>query len=90
LLFQAARAVPTQSKENAVSNVKVDPAVEKKLKAELSEVKGDLDELKKTLTSMETERDFYYGKLQKIELLCQQSEQTAFVQSVLDVMYGEE
>jgi len=60
---------------------------EAKFRAELKELQEETKELKETLISMEKERDYYYDKLRKIEILCQQSELTSFVQQVQDIMY---
>lgn len=46
----------------------------------------------KTLGSVETERDYYYGKLHKIELLCNDMdpEQTIKVGQILSILYKED
>jgi RP/EB family microtubule-associated protein len=46
-------------------------------------------ELKLTIDGLEKERDFYFGKLREIEILCQQADQShEVVQSVLRIMYA--
>jgi len=60
-----------------------------KLEEEIKTLKGEVTELSSTLQSMEKERDFYYAKLREIELLCQNTEMSAFVRSVEDIMYAE-
>ena len=45
--------------------------------------------MKLTIDGLEKERDFYFGKLREIEILCQQADQSAeVVQSVLRIMYA--
>lgn len=45
------------------------------------------------LDGLEKERDFYFGKLRDIELMCQEtddSEQPPIVQKILEVLYATE
>lgn len=54
---------------------------------ELAQMVGDL---KCTITDLEKERDFYFGKLRNIELLCQEKEGEAdpTLQKILDILYA--
>lgn len=50
-------------------------------------------ELKMTIDSLEKERDFYFGKLRDIEVMCQESENgepNPIIQKILDVLYATE
>jgi len=42
--------------------------------AEIDELNSKLDKLKQTVEGLEKERNFYFGKLRSIEVLCQQDE----------------
>ncbi|XP_013792311.2 microtubule-associated protein RP/EB family member 3-like [Limulus polyphemus] len=53
-----------------------------------------VSELKLTVDGLERERDFYYGKLRDIEVICQEEEQSneksPLVDKILDVLYATE
>ena len=51
---------------------------------------GQLLETKLTIEGLEKERDFYFGKLRDIEVLCQEAEGSDFAQRVLNVLYQTE
>lgn len=47
--------------------------------------------LQLTIDGLEKERDFYFGKLRDIEVMCQESEDgNAIIQRILDVLYATE
>lgn len=52
----------------------------------------EITELKTTVEAIERERDFYYGKLRDLEVLCQQSEEDSNVdkKKILDILYATE
>ncbi|XP_074111705.1 microtubule-associated protein RP/EB family member 1 isoform X1 [Cotesia typhae] len=58
----------------------------------VDELTSQVSELKVTIDGLEKERDFYFGKLRDIELMCQESEedQPPIVQKILDVLYATE
>ncbi|KAI6174801.1 EBF3-S protein [Aphelenchoides bicaudatus] len=65
---------------------------ETKYKTEISELKDQISTWEKTLGSVESERDYYYAKLHKIELLCNDTdpEQTIKIGQILSILYKEE
>ncbi|KAF4079490.1 hypothetical protein AMELA_G00178570 [Ameiurus melas] len=60
--------------------------------AELMELNQQLMDLKVTVDGLEKERDFYFGKLRDIELICQEheSENNPVLAKVFDVLYATE
>ncbi|XP_029281652.1 microtubule-associated protein RP/EB family member 3-like [Cottoperca gobio] len=58
---------------------------------ELLELNQQLLDLKLTVDGLEKERDFYFGKLRDIELLCQDNESESLIFSkIMDVLYSTE
>lgn len=48
-------------------------------------------DLKLTVDGLEKERDFYFGKLRDIEVLCQENEGEApVIQNILNILYATE
>jgi len=59
--------------------------------AKVEELTSQLMDLKVTIDGLEKERDFYFGKLREIELLCQEEEgESSCVQKIMDIMYATE
>ena len=46
--------------------------------------------MKATVEGLEKERDFYFGKLRDIEVLCQEKEGEEFTTSILNILYATE
>ncbi|KAK7060677.1 Microtubule-associated protein RP/EB member 2, partial [Halocaridina rubra] len=59
--------------------------------AQVEELSSQLMEMRLTVNGLEIERDFYFGKLREIEVLCQdEGEATACIQKILDILYATE
>jgi len=60
--------------------------------AEIDNLTGELSELRTNVEGLEKERDFYFGKLRDIEVLCQQEDAagTPLSESVLQILYATE
>ena len=66
----------------------------------LSPAHAQISEMRITVESLEKERDFYYGKLRQIEMLCQEKEEemgelddsptAQLISTVLEVLYAKE
>lgn len=60
----------------------------------VDELSNQVAELKLTVDGLEKERDFYYGKLRDIEVMCQEnepgSEKSNLIERILDVLYATE
>lgn len=59
----------------------------------VEELSAQLMELKMSLEGLEKERDFYFGKLRDIEVMCQECDNDdppTIVQKILDVLYATE
>lgn len=46
--------------------------------------------MKASVEGLEKERDFYFGKLRDIEVLCQEKEGEEFTTSILNILYATE
>ena len=66
----------------------VKPAVDREHQAQ--EMDKAVTSLRRDVTQLSMERDFYFGKLREIELICQHDEKAAGVANVLDVIYATE
>jgi RP/EB family microtubule-associated protein len=55
--------------------------------AQLMRVKQELEEIKKENQTLLEERNFYYHKLQKVEVMCQEKTGDSFAEEILDVLY---
>ncbi|KAL3869292.1 hypothetical protein ACJMK2_041992 [Sinanodonta woodiana] len=56
----------------------------------VEELKQQLQESRLTVEGLEKERDFYFGKLRDIEVICQEHEEEPVVKRVLEVLYATE
>ncbi|KAJ9591814.1 hypothetical protein L9F63_001631 [Diploptera punctata] len=60
--------------------------------SKVEELNTQLLDLKLTVDGLEKERDFYFGKLRDIEVMCQENDndQNPIVQKILDILYATE
>ncbi len=65
-------------------------AVNAELQQENLRLINEVNEMKVTLDGLEKERDFYFGKLRDIEVLCQESENQSLsvVGKILEILYA--
>ncbi|KAI5642999.1 calponin-like domain-containing protein [Phthorimaea operculella] len=59
----------------------------------IDELNHQVNELKATVDGLEKERDFYFGKLRDIEVICQEMEEQQngpIIQKILDILYATE
>ncbi|CAG2054454.1 unnamed protein product [Timema podura] len=58
----------------------------------IDELEAQMMDMKLTVDGLEKERDFYFGKLRDIEMMCQEhdSEQNPILQKILDILYATE
>ncbi|XP_023699157.1 microtubule-associated protein RP/EB family member 2 isoform X1 [Paramormyrops kingsleyae] len=77
----------------AVAGAMAAPAKgEKELETQVVQLNEQVNTLKHALEGVEKERDFYFGKLREIELLCQEQgqESAQFVDRLMEVLYSTE
>lgn len=61
------------------------------LSGKIEDLTNQISEYKLTVEGLEKERDFYFGKLRDIEVMCQESEDNnPIIQRILDVLYATE
>lgn len=95
------RSTPVKAKLGSSSNGSESrpangPSSDPHLLAKLEEQESHIQELQLTIESLERERDFYYGKLREIEVMCQASSELAneempkLVDRILEVLYATE
>ncbi|CAH0382959.1 unnamed protein product [Bemisia tabaci] len=67
------------------------PGVGRGDSGKIEELNNQMMELKITVDGLEKERDFYFGKLRDIEVLCQEQEgESPVLQKILDILYATE
>ncbi|XP_060534051.1 microtubule-associated protein RP/EB family member 1 isoform X1 [Cylas formicarius] len=61
------------------------------LSGKIEDLTNQISEYKLTVEGLEKERDFYFGKLRDIEVMCQEAEENnPLIQKILDVLYATE
>lgn len=88
----APKTVPTPQRQiNLAPARKTAPMTRNGGDAELLELNQQLLDMKLTVDGLEKERDFYFGKLRDIELICQEGESdNPVVMKIMDVLYATE
>lgn len=73
-----------------VTNVQHTTGLNAELQQENMRMVAEVNEIKATLEGLEKERDFYFGKLRDIEVVCQEyeSEQLPVVKRILEILYA--
>ncbi|XP_075877688.1 microtubule-associated protein RP/EB family member 2 isoform X1 [Nelusetta ayraudi] len=63
---------------------------EKELEAQVTQLTEEVSNLKSALEGVEKERDYYFGKLREVEVLCQEhaEENATFADQLLEVLYS--
>ncbi|XP_064409721.1 microtubule-associated protein RP/EB family member 2 isoform X2 [Latimeria chalumnae] len=90
----ASKAATTPSRPSSAKRTSVGSAAksDKDLEAQVTQLNEQVLSLKLALEGVEKERDFYFGKLREIELLCQEQGQESdnLVQRLMEVLYASE
>ncbi|XP_006792800.1 microtubule-associated protein RP/EB family member 3-like isoform X1 [Neolamprologus brichardi] len=85
----APKSVPTPQRQ--IASARRNPPVTRNGgDAELIELNQQLLDLKVTVDGLEKERDFYFGKLRDIELICQENENNPVLSKIMDILYATE
>ncbi|KAG8442085.1 hypothetical protein GDO86_011032 [Hymenochirus boettgeri] len=85
----------TSSRPSSAKKAAPCPSVksDKDLETQVTQLNEQVHSLKNALEGVEKERDFYFGKLREIELLCQEHRQEGdddLVQRLMDILYAAE
>lgn len=59
----------------------------KALQAEIGDLTNQIAQLTATAEGLETERNFYFGKLREVEILCQDEEAEVTKEKILEILY---
>ncbi|XP_026197720.1 microtubule-associated protein RP/EB family member 3-like isoform X1 [Anabas testudineus] len=89
----ALKSVPTPQRQiNIAAPRRTTPVTRNGGDSELIELNQQLMDLKMTVDGLEKERDFYFGKLRDIELICQEHENDnhPVLSKVMDILYATE
>ncbi|KAJ8033939.1 Microtubule-associated protein RP/EB family member 3 [Holothuria leucospilota] len=67
-------------------------AVSSQVKNQIAELSSELTTAKLTIDGLEKERDFYFGKLRQIEVICQENDNESLepIAKILEVLYATE
>uniref|UniRef100_A0A8C6NK82 Microtubule-associated protein RP/EB family member 1 n=1 Tax=Nothobranchius furzeri TaxID=105023 RepID=A0A8C6NK82_NOTFU len=81
---------PPQRQINAPTPRRNTPMTRNGGDAELVELNQQILDMKLTIDGLEKERDFYFGKLRDIELICQENENSSVLGKIIDILYATE
>ncbi|XP_069028411.1 microtubule-associated protein RP/EB family member 3-like isoform X2 [Embiotoca jacksoni] len=85
------KSVPAPQRQNNIPAARrTTPVTRNGGDAELMELNQQVLDLKMTIDGLEKERDFYFGKLRDIELICQDHENHPVLSKVMDILYATE
>lgn len=78
------------SSKSSLNNGHAQNTQNAELQQENMRMVGEVNEIKSTLDGLEKERDFYFGKLRDIEVLCQEheAENLTAVKKILEILYA--
>ncbi|XP_053736723.1 microtubule-associated protein RP/EB family member 3-like [Synchiropus splendidus] len=88
----APKSVPPPQRQINAPPRRSAPVSRNGVDAELIELNQQLLDMKMTVDGLEKERDFYFGKLRDIELICQESEDEnhPIISKIVDILYATE
>ncbi|XP_077595295.1 microtubule-associated protein RP/EB family member 3-like isoform X2 [Stigmatopora nigra] len=87
----APKVAPAQQRQINAPPARRNPAMARNGgDSELTELNQQLLEMKLTLDGLEKERDFYFGKLRDIELICQDGDGNPVLNKIVDILYATE
>ncbi|KAM3603105.1 uncharacterized protein V6R79_016662 [Siganus canaliculatus] len=86
------KTMPTPQRQINVATTRRTPLARNGGDAELIELNQQLLDMKLTVEGLEKERDFYFGKLRDIEVICQEneSENNPVLTKIIDTLYATE
>ncbi|KFM79906.1 Microtubule-associated protein RP/EB family member 1, partial [Stegodyphus mimosarum] len=89
-----ARAAPSSRSNPASQRISSQRITNRGDAHRIEELTNQIAEMKVTVDGLERERDFYYGKLRDIEVLCQEQEMSEekqpFIEQILEILYATE
>lgn len=88
----APKTVPTPQRQINVATRRSAPMTRNGGDAEIVELNQQLLDMRLTVEGLEKERDFYFGKLRDIELICQENEQESnpTLSKIMETLYATE